>query len=152
MSRHHWHKSHKDELTPGQHIADVVAATMGSWSFIIIQSAILGLWIVYNSWSSSFDPYPFILLNLALSTVAALQAPVIMMSQNRQAAKDRSDAQNDYQVNLKSEMEIMSLHAKLDDARERELRELLEISRRQSDTIETLTSMVQRLSADRGNA
>ena len=113
MSRHHWHKSHKDELSPGQRIADVVAATMGSWSFIIIQSAILGLWIVYNSWSSSFDPYPFILLNLALSFQAAYAAPFIMISQKRQEERDRHHAEADYRTNIEAEQRIEQLQVHL---------------------------------------
>jgi len=97
-----------DELTVGQRVADKVAATVGSWRFIIIQSFILLLWIILNvaGWVYRWDPYPFILLNLALSFQAAYSAPFVMMSQNRQAEKDRLTAQNDYQTDCKGEEEI----------------------------------------------
>src|SRR5436305_873352 len=101
----------EEQLTFGQRIADRVAAFGGSWPFIILFSAIMVVWMVGNVvlLSRPFDPYPFILLNLALSSVAALQAPIIMMSQNRQSTKDKLLAENDYQVNLKAEMEIAAL-------------------------------------------
>jgi uncharacterized membrane protein len=100
----------EENLTFGQRIADRVAAFGGSWPFIIIFGSIMTVWMALNviRWAN-FDPYPFILLNLALSTVAALQAPIIMMSQNRQSTKDKLLAENDYQVNLKAEMEIAAL-------------------------------------------
>jgi uncharacterized membrane protein len=103
-------------LTAGQRIADRVAAFGGSWTFIIIFGAILVVWMAVNVILAlrAFDPYPFILLNLVLSTLAALQAPVIMMSQNRQAFKDRLNADADYQVNLKAELEVAHLHRKVD--------------------------------------
>src|SRR3954463_7327777 len=101
----------EERLTFGQRIADRVAAFGGSWPFIILFSAIMLVWMTSNVvlLSRPFDPYPFILLNLALSSVAALQAPIIMMSQNRQSSKDKLLAENDYQVNLKAEMEIAAL-------------------------------------------
>ena len=110
-------------LTPGQRIADTVAATMGSWRFIIIQSTILLAWIVLNitAWINHWDPYPFILLNLALSFQAAYAAPFIMMSQNRQQDVDRTQAENDYRINVKAELEIELLHEKLDLLRESEI-------------------------------
>jgi uncharacterized membrane protein len=113
-------------LTMGQRIADGVAATMGSWKFIIIQSTILLLWIVLNvtAWINHWDPYPFILLNLALSFQAAYAAPFIMMSQNRQQDIDRQAAETDYQVNIKAELEIELLHEKLDQLREAEVQAL----------------------------
>ena len=122
----------EDELTLGQKIADQVAATMGSWPFIIIQSLILAVWIVLNvtAFVEKWDPYPFILLNLVLSFQAAYAAPVIMMSQNRQAAIDRQAAQNDYQINAKAELEIELLHQKLDLLRETEVSELIQVIRR----------------------
>jgi uncharacterized membrane protein len=110
-------------LTFGQRIADKVAAFGGSWTFIITFGAFLLVWMSINSMvllqaarpgSKPFDEYPFILLNLILSTLAALQAPVIMMSQNRQASKDRLQADLDYQVNLKAELEVAQLHGKVD--------------------------------------
>lgn len=107
------------QLTYGQHVADQVAAFGGSWTFIIIFAVLLFIWIALNSyiliwWRKPFDPYPYILLNLVLSMLAAIQAPIIMMSQNRQTEKDRLDATHDYEVNLKAELEIMSLHEKMD--------------------------------------
>jgi uncharacterized membrane protein len=110
-------------LTVGQHIADTVAATMGSWTFIIIQSAILIVWIALNitAYVKRWDPYPFILLNLALSFQAAYAAPFIMMSQNRQQDIDRKAAENDHQINIKAELEIELLHQKLDQLRETEV-------------------------------
>jgi uncharacterized membrane protein len=110
-------------LTTGQRIADAVAATMGSWNFIIIQSTILAAWIVLNvtAYVRNWDPYPFILLNLALSFQAAYAAPFIMMSQNRQQDIDRQSAEQDYQINIKAELEIEALHAKLDQLRDTEV-------------------------------
>lgn len=118
------------KLTFGQRLADRVAAFGGSWSFIMLFGAILLSWIALNSFllarrDEAFDPYPYILLNLILSMLAALQAPIIMMSQNRQAAKDRLDAAHDYEVNLKAELEILGLHEKLDGLRERQWAELI---------------------------
>lgn len=112
-----------DQLTLGQRVADVVAATMGSWRFIIIQSAILFAWIALNvtAYIRQWDPYPFILLNLALSFQAAYAAPFIMMSQNRQQDIDRKRAENDYDINIKAELEIELLHQKIDQLREREV-------------------------------
>ena len=119
-------------FTVGDGIADRVAATMGSWSFIIIQSVLLAIWIVLNvtAYVRQWDPYPFILLNLALSFQAAYAAPFIMMSQNRQAAIDRADAKTDYQINAKAELEIELLHQKIDLLRETELTELVQVIRR----------------------
>jgi uncharacterized membrane protein len=110
-------------LTMGQRIADSVAAAMGSWTFIIIQSILLALWIVLNltAYIRRWDPYPFILLNLALSFQAAYAAPFIMMSQNRQQDIDRKSAENDYQVNIKAELEIELLHQKIDELRQTEV-------------------------------
>jgi len=112
-----------DELTVGQRIADKVAATMGSWPFIIIQSLILLVWIVLNvtAFINKWDPYPFILLNLALSFQAAYAAPFIMMSQNRQQDIDRKEAENDHQINVKAELEIELLHEKVDALRQKEV-------------------------------
>src|SRR5712671_7525791 len=119
------------DLTVGQRIADTVAATMGSWTFIIIQSAILLVWIVLNvtAYVQQWDPYPFILLNLALSFQAAYAAPFIMMSQNRQQDIDRKSAENDFQVNVKAELEIELLHQKIDQLRETEVLQLTEAVR-----------------------
>jgi uncharacterized membrane protein len=116
------------ELTAGQRIADQVAATMGSWKFIIIQSIILLVWIILNvtAFIEQWDPYPFILLNLALSFQAAYAAPFIMMSQNRQQDIDRLAADHDHQINIKAELEIELLHQKLDQLRETEVLYLTE--------------------------
>jgi uncharacterized membrane protein len=110
--------------TYGDRIADTIARIGGSWSFILGFIAFLVVWTVGNVWlltRDAFDPYPFIFLNLVLSMVAALQAPVIMMSQNRQTERDRIDAAHDYEVNLKAEIEIMALHEKLDELRHSEI-------------------------------
>ena len=118
----------EEQLTLGQRVADGVASTMGSWKFIIIQSAILISWITLNlvAWIAHWDPYPFILLNLALSFQAAYAAPFIMMSQNRQQDIDRMAAKNDYQINIKAELEIELLHQKIDQIRETEIARLTE--------------------------
>ena len=120
------------ELTLGQRIADGVAATMGSWPFIIAQTTILALWILLNivAWINHWDPYPFILLNLALSFQAAYAAPFIMMSQNRQQDVDRRQATEDFHVNVKAELEIELLHEKLDELRDKEVLALTESVRR----------------------
>jgi len=113
----------EDELTVGQKIADWVAATMGSWPFIIGQSVLLAAWIALNitAFIQHWDPYPFILLNLALSFQAAYAAPFIMMSQNRQQDIDRKRAENDYRINVKAELEIELLHEKIDELRAKEV-------------------------------
>lgn len=114
------------KLTLGQRIADIVASNMGSWRFIIIQSVVLIFWIILNitAYIQRWDPYPFILLNLALSFQAAYAAPFIMMSQNRQQEVDRQAAEHDYQVNIKAELEIELLHEKIDQLREQEVVQL----------------------------
>ena len=118
-------------LTVGQRIADAVAATMGSWTFIIIQSVLLMFWIALNvtAYVQQWDPYPFILLNLALSFQAAYAAPFIMMSQNRQQDIDRKSAEHDFQINIKAELEIELLHQKIDQLRETEVLQLTEAVR-----------------------
>ncbi len=110
----------EEQATLGDRMADKISAVAGSWRFIISFCLLMAVWIGVNGYlgSEAFDPFPFILLNLALSTLAALQAPVILMSQNRQGEKDRAVAQNDYQVNLKSEVEIADLHRKMDSLTE----------------------------------
>lgn len=119
-------ESFRQELSFGDRVADRVAAFGGSWSFIILFAAVILGWVAANVWIMvrPADPYPFVFLNLILSMVAAIQAPVIMMSQNRQAAKDRLAAAHDYEVNLKAELEIMSLHEKVDDIRMHQLETL----------------------------
>ncbi len=116
--------SKADRLDRGARVADAIARVGGSWSFIIAFLMFLAVWTTSNGWflgRDSFDPYPYIFLNLVLSMIAALQAPIIMMSQNRQAERDRADAAHDYEVNLKAEIEIMALHEKLDDLRKSEI-------------------------------
>ncbi|WP_395615038.1 DUF1003 domain-containing protein [Sphingorhabdus sp.] len=108
-----------EQSTFGERLSDKVAAVGGSWKFIMVFAAVLLGWMLLNSQilgtlGKAFDPYPFIFLNLMLSTVAAIQAPIIMMSQNRQSAKDRIAAAHDYEVNLRAELEILRLHAKID--------------------------------------
>jgi uncharacterized membrane protein len=114
--------------TFGEHIADRVAEVGGSWRFIIGFGVVITLWVSVNTWLiviGAFDPYPFIFLNLMLSLLAALQAPVILMSQSRAAARDRLAATHDYEVNLKAEIEIAALHEKLDQIRNQELATLI---------------------------
>jgi uncharacterized membrane protein len=113
-----------DNAAFGERLADAIARVGGSWAFILSFLAFLVLWALINVWllaGRAFDPYPFVFLNLVLSMLAAIQAPVIMMSQNRQAKRDRTDAAHDYEVNLKAEIEIMALHEKMDALRHREI-------------------------------
>jgi uncharacterized membrane protein len=138
-------KEYDSELTFGQRLADKIAAFGGSWPFIILFLTALVAWIVLNSVvlahaGKPFDPYPYILLNLFLSMLASLQAPVIMMSQNRQGIKDRIDAEHDYEVNLKAEVEILALHEKLDTLRDEQWRELIAMQQQQ---IQILTKLLE---------
>jgi uncharacterized membrane protein len=133
--------------TMGQRVADKVATFGGSWTFILSFLAFLLLWIAANAFilmNKGFDPYPFILLNLILSCLAALQAPVIMMSQNRQEEKDRERARNDYMVNLKSELEIRLLHEKLDHLILHQEQSLIEIQRVQIDMMNDILSRMEK--------
>jgi uncharacterized membrane protein len=137
-----------DQLTFGQRLADRVASFGGSWTFISLFGGMLLIWIVLNWFlllrlNSTFDPYPYILLNLVLSMLAAVQAPVILMSQNRQAHRDRLDAEHDYEVNLKAELEIMALHQKMDELREKQWSELIAIQQNQLRLLEQLTGVRQ---------
>jgi len=119
--------------------ADIVAEFGGSWRFIISFGVVLVLWMAFNVWAAArevFDPYPFILLNLVLSCLAAIQAPVIMMSQKRQEAKDRLRSENDYRVNLKAELEIRHLHEKVDHLINRQWERLAEIQQIQLDMMQ----------------
>jgi uncharacterized membrane protein len=130
-----------ERLTFGQRLADRVAAFGGSWTFILSALVALTCWIVLNALvlthrGKAFDPFPFILLNLVLSMLAALQAPVIMMAQNRQETKDRINAAHDYEVNLKAELEIMALHQKVDGLREQQWAELIALQQKQIDLLE----------------
>jgi uncharacterized membrane protein len=129
--RHGKREGKKSDLSLGDRVSDGVAKVVGSWRFIIIQSVLLVIWMALNvtAYVDQWDPYPFILLNLALSFQAAYTAPIIMMSQNRQATIDRQAAENDYQVNLKAELEIELLHQKIDALRETEVLHLIETIR-----------------------
>jgi len=139
-----------DTRTFGQRVSDRIAAFGGSWPFIGIAFLLLACWVGLNSVllaqrGAAFDPYPYILLNLILSMLAALQAPIIMMSQNRQAARDRLEAAHDYEVNLKAELEIQSLHEKLDQLRERDWAALVEM---QQEQIQLLQRLLERATGD----
>ncbi|MFM8821591.1 MAG: DUF1003 domain-containing protein [Phenylobacterium sp.] len=129
-------------VSVGQKVADAVAATIGSWPFIIVQSFLLAGWVTLNvlAWVNHWDPYPFILLNLALSFQAAYAGPFILMSQNRQQDIDRRKAESDYQVNVKAELEIELLHQKIDALKEQEL----------ADLARAVRSLTEHLEARRG--
>jgi len=144
----------QEQLTTGQRVADAVAQAIGSWRFIIFQSVILACWIVLNvvAWVKAWDPYPFILLNLALSFQAAYSAPIIMMSQNRQAAKDRLTAEHDYNINLKAELEIVAMRERLNELAGDQWEALLELQRQQISMlgrIEALSREVHDLERER---
>lgn len=140
-------KEHADKLTYGQKLADKVATFGGSWTFIIVFGLVLFSWILLNALflsNKGFDPYPFILLNLILSCLAAIQAPVIMMSQNRQEEKDRERAKQDYMINLKSELEIRTLHEKLDHLIIRQQSDLFEIQQVQIQMLHDILESLQK--------
>lgn len=129
--------------TTSEQAADAVAKFGGSWTFIILFGLVLISWVILNSvilvnYDKSFDPYPYILLNLFLSMLASIQAPIILMSQNRQSEQDRSNAEHDYEVNLKAELEIMLLHEKVDLLREGQWSELLTIQQQQLQLLSAL--------------
>jgi uncharacterized membrane protein len=135
------------ELSLGQRIADKVASFGGSWTFIIIFFLFILVWILINVWlfvAKPFDPFPFILLNLLLSCIAAIQAPIIMMSQNRQEQKDRQRGEHDYKINLKAELEIKILSEKIDHLLVHQNRKLLEIQEIQTDYLEDLMKEIKK--------
>lgn len=139
-----------ETLTQGQKISDKVARFGGSWKFIILFGVILTLWIVFNVLAIKnfrFDPYPFILMNLILSCIAALQAPVIMMSQNRQEEKDRMRSENDYLINLKAEMQIRSLHQKMDLLLGEQLKTLFDTQGKQFALLEAINAKLDRMAS-----
>lgn len=141
-----------DDRTYGEKLSDKVAIFGGSWKFIILFAVVLMLWIIYNTafmHNSSFDPYPYILLNLVLSCLAAIQAPIIMMSQNRQEAKDRKRSINDYMVNLKSEIEIRNLHEKMDISLLDQYKHLIEIQQKQLAILDDLKKKIYNLPGNR---
>jgi uncharacterized membrane protein len=135
-----------EKLTVGQKLADKIASFGGSWSFIIIFFGFILVWMGINIWylaTKSFDPYPFILLNLILSCLAAIQAPIIMMSQNRKEQKDRLRSENDYKINLKAELEIKLLSEKIDHMIVHQNKKLLEIQELQTDYLEDLMNEIK---------
>lgn len=138
----------KEVLTRGQSISDKVASFGGSWKFIILFSIILTLWVLFNTISplkDEFDPYPFILMNLVLSAIAALQAPVIMMSQNRKEEKDRKRSENDYLINLKAELELRSLHRKIDLLLEEQIKVLFDSQAMQLEQLKYIRNKLDQL-------
>ncbi len=138
--------------TFGQRVADQVATFGGSWTFIITFFSFILIWIAVNIWvltTKPFDPYPFILLNLILSCLASIQAPIIMMSQNRQEQKDRQRSEQDYKINLKAELEIQLLSEKIDHLIVHQNRKLLEIQELQTDYLEDLMRQVKRLGEEK---
>lgn len=137
----------EERLTPGQRASDAIARQVGSWRFIIVQSIILVTWLVVNSigWIMKWDPYPFILLNLVLSFQAAFTAPVIMMSQNRQEARDRLESEQDYAIDRRAELEVAAIHARLDELAGRQWEALVTLQLEQLEVlkrIEALTIVV----------
>jgi uncharacterized membrane protein len=133
------------QMTFGERIADRVATFGGSWTFIGIFVGVMTIWMIINVVAAfKWDEYPFILLNLVLSCLAALQAPVIMMSQNRQSKKDRIDASHDYEVNLKAETEIVALHLKMDELRERQWSTLMELQTKQLELLTRLEALARK--------
>ena len=137
----------KEILTKGQRVSDKVARFGGSWAFIISFLIIMASWIAYNSImvdKENFDPYPFILLNLILSCIAALQAPIIMMSQNRKEENDRRRSENDYLINLKAEIEIRSLHKKMDLLIEEQIKSLLDIQAKQIEILRSIEDKINK--------
>ena len=146
-------QDYSEQMTLGQRMADKVASFGGSWIFISIFMGVMVLWILLNSFiliklNSSFDPYPYILLNLVLSMLAAIQAPIILMSQNRQAYKDRLSAEHDYEVNLKAELEIIALHEKVDSLKNEQWRELISI---QQEQLRLLSQLIEDLKKNKRN-
>ncbi|MBF0441304.1 MAG: DUF1003 domain-containing protein [Oligoflexales bacterium] len=137
-------ESQQTRLTFGDMVADAMAKFGGSWSFIICFASIIFVWIIFNSikfLDRPFDPYPYILLNLVLSCLAALQAPIIMMSQNRQEERDRNRSESDYLINLKAELEVRQLHEKLDHIQTHQWQRLLEIQQIQTDLMTELLQL-----------
>lgn len=135
----------REVLTKGQTISDKVAKFGGSWAFIIAFFVVLVLWIIFNTVTPAkniFDPYPFILMNLILSCIAALQAPIIMMSQNRQEEKDRKRGENDYMINLKAELEINALNQKIDFLLEEQIKTLFESQAKQLEILKNLEEKI----------
>jgi uncharacterized membrane protein len=136
---------HEQRLTFSERVSDKLAEVAGSWSFIFAFGLTLGIWILVNTiaYVHHWDKYPYILLNLILSMLAAIQAPVIMMSQHRQEDRDRLHAEHDYEVNLKAEIEIQQLHQKLDELRERQWNDLLALQKQQIDLLQAQLALLR---------
>lgn len=136
---------HEEQLTFGQRVSDKLADVAGSWAFIFIFGLTIGIWVLFNTVAliHHWDKYPYILLNLFLSMLAAIQAPVIMMSQNRQEDRDRLRAEHDYEINVKAEIEIQQIHQKLDELRESQWNDLLAIQKQQIDLLEAQLALLQ---------
>jgi len=136
---------HEEQLTFGQRVSDKLADLAGSWGFISSFGLVLGIWILLNTTAliHHWDKYPYILLNLMLSMLAAIQAPVILMSQNRQEDRDRLSAEHDYEVNLKAEIEIQQIHQKLDDLRQTQWNDLLALQKQQIDLLEAQLALLR---------
>lgn len=136
-----------ETLSRGQRLSDKIARFGGSWAFIISFLLILAVWIIFNIYAASqerFDPYPFILMNLVLSCIAAMQAPVIMMSQNRKEEKDRMRAENDYMINLKAELQIRSLHQKVDVLLQEQIKTLFDFQAKQMELLLKIQKQVEK--------
>jgi uncharacterized membrane protein len=135
----------EQQLTFGERVSDRLADVAGSWSFIFSFGLVIGIWVLVNTVALThhWDKYPYILLNLLLSMLAAIQAPVIMMSQNRQEDRDRLRAEHDYEVNLKAEIEIQELHQKLDELRDRQWNDLLALQKQQIDLLQAQLALLQ---------
>ena len=139
-------EDYEQHTSRSDRVADKVAAFGGSWKFIILFGEILTLWIIFNVIAIGkykYDPYPFILMNLILSCIAALQAPVIMMSQNRQEEKDRKNSENDYLINLKAEMQIRSLNQKIDILLEKQIKTLFETQEKQFTLLKEINTKLE---------
>jgi uncharacterized membrane protein len=144
---HNTDREFRESRTYGERLSDRIAALGGSWGFIIAFLLLLAAWVGLNTAilgprREAFDPYPYILLNLFLSTLAALQAPVILMSQNRQAARDRLEAKHDYEVNLKAELEVRLLHEKIDLLRDKQFSELVRMQQDQLKKLERMLTFI----------
>jgi uncharacterized membrane protein len=136
---------HEEQLTFGQRVSDKLADLAGSWGFIFGFGLVMGVWVLLNTTAliHHWDKYPYILLNLFLSMLAAIQAPVILMSQNREEDRDRLRAEHDYEVNLKAEMEIQQIHQKLDELREKQWNDLLALQKQQIDLLQTQLALLK---------
>lgn len=143
----------QESLTFSQKISDSIASYAGSWPFVIGFILVLVAWVSLNSFvlyptGKAFDPYPYILLNLFLSMLAAIQAPIILMSQNRQASKDRIEASHDYEVNLKAELEVEALHMKIDQLRDEQMKRMIELEEKHLETLEQIRDLLSKGSKD----